>query len=383
MTIGIMTFWWSQDNYGQLLQCYALQKYLRDAGYDVFLIRYRFDIDNKPFTVMEKITRFLKKSKKIIKIVNPKYVYKYLCKNEKSKKTEQDKQPFFVDRQFDYFRNKYILQSEKFYTSYFELKRNPPKADIYIVGSDQVWHFNNKNKNFLHAYLLDFGDKNIIRMSYAASWSLKNLQDGLLKQIHPLLKKFSYVSVREKNGLDLCKQCGFDGAEYTCDPTFLLNAKIYRNIYANEIIKKQEGKYILLYMLNNENNFNIQNVYTFAKKKKLKVIFVTANGEIYSDLKKEYPTIPEWLYLIDNAEYVITNSFHCCVFCSIFNKKFGVIKLSGILEGLNTRIESLFDLLEIEDRYIDMDFSILEKEYRCETNFKSNILNKINEYNQK
>lgn len=68
MKIGILTFWWSQDNYGQLLQCYALQKYLRDMGHEVYLIRHNIEND-------EKQTLFLLRA---IKVFNPFVLYRYL-----------------------------------------------------------------------------------------------------------------------------------------------------------------------------------------------------------------------------------------------------------------------------------------------------------------
>ena len=68
MKIGIMTFWWSNDNYGQLLQCYALQKYLRDLGHDAYLIRYNFETD------FLKIPFFLR----CLKYVNPKKMLNYI-----------------------------------------------------------------------------------------------------------------------------------------------------------------------------------------------------------------------------------------------------------------------------------------------------------------
>lgn len=77
-----------------------------------------------------------------------------------------------------------------------------------------------------------------------------------------------------------------------------------------------------------------------------------------------FATIPEWLYLIDNAEYVISNSFHCAIFSLLFGKQFGIIKLIGIHEGMNTRLDSLFDLFGIPARYINSnDLSMLDTPY--------------------
>lgn len=344
-----MTFWWSNDNYGQLLQCYALQKYLRDAGHDAYLIRYKNE-ERSPLW------------KRCFKVFNPLILYRYIKNKINSRKVKNEQT--MNNRYFDEFRKKYISQSEKFYSSYKELKENPPEADIYIVGSDQVWNFSYLKKySDKHAYMLDFGKETTKKMSYAASWSMNSLTSDLIDEIKPLLKKFSYVSVREENGVDLCKQCGYDNAEFVCDPTMLLDVEIYRNLYQSEVVRKQDKKYLLLYMLNNECDFNIQKVYDFAKDKNLEVVYVTGNG-VLDSRNKFFATIPEWLYLIDNAEYVITNSFHCCVFSSLFKKKFGVVKLKRKVVGMNTRFDTLFNLLRIQTRYVDETFNDLLKDYK-------------------
>lgn len=366
MKIGIMTFWWSQDNYGQLLQCYALQKYLRDAGHDAYLIRYvgNNDKGNSPLW------------KRILKSFNPCLLFKYIKKKICLKLSLREQKN--NTRYFDNFRNIYIKQSDKFYSSYKELKENPPEADIYIVGSDQIWNFSFltnkkqvKQNAYVHACMLNFGKETTKKMSYAASWSMSSLSSNLIEEIKPLLQKFSYVSVREENGVELCKQCGYDKAEFVCDPTMLLDADIYRNLYKSERIRKQEKKYILLYMLNNECDFDIQKVYDFAKEKKLEVVYVTGNG-VVDKRDKFFATIPEWLYLIDNAEFIVTNSFHCCVFSSLFEKKFGAVKLTGYAKGQNVRLESLFKILGIDSRFVNEDLNVIENNYTIKENYTTN-----------
>ena len=128
MRIGIMTFWWSNDNYGQLLQCYALQKYLRDAGHDAYLIRY----DNRQDLRTPALI-------KLLKGLNPYLLLRYLNHKMKSRKLQEEAR--IHNRGFDDFRNKYLKQSESLYTCYDQLEENPPQADCYIVGSDQVWNF--------------------------------------------------------------------------------------------------------------------------------------------------------------------------------------------------------------------------------------------------
>lgn len=359
MKIGILTFWWSQDNYGQLLQCYALQKYLRDAGHDAFLIRYdsRNDFFRTPF-----ILRYFK-------ALNPVLLCKFLQHKINSKKLLEESK--LNDRHFDDFREKYIVQSENVYTSYNQLKENPPEADVYIVGSDQVWNFSlfktvNNCKNLIHAYFLDFGSTQTKRISYAASWSCSDLRSDIIEKISPLLKNFDYVSVREKSGINLCRKCGYDTAEFRCDPTLLLTAENYRSLYKeNYDTSKRKNPYLFLYMLNNTCDFDIQKVYEFGERKNLEIVYVTGNGKI-DRYEKTFATIPQWLSLIDNAEYVVTNSFHCCVFSLLFEKKFGVVPLTKTLAGMNSRIETLSEIFGIKSRWIMEDesgvFSVLEEE---------------------
>lgn len=363
MKIGILTFWWSENNYDQLLQCYALQRYLRNKGHDVYLIRYdpRNDIIPTALPV------------KLIKACNPVKLLRYAENKIRNKRNislreqEQTTHPRF----FDTFRTMYILQSEKIYYSWQSLKETPPDADMYIVGSDQVWNFYNapvrKCRNLIHAYFLDFGNTFIKRISYAASWGITSISNEYIKEIQPLLKKFMYVSVREKNGIDICKTCGEQNAVWVPDPTLLLDPDVYRQIYKKEVQKKEKKQYVFLYLLNNSCDFSVSTVFTWAEEHNLSVVYVTGNG-IIDKYPKYYASVPEWLYLIDNADYVITNSFHCCVFSVLFKKQFGAIKLTQEWEKANSRTICLFERFNIAERFItNNDFSILTKKYIPET----------------
>lgn len=355
-----MTFWWDEDNYGQTLQCYALQKYLRDAGHDAYLIRY--DPRND----------FIKSSvwSKIVKAFNPIELYKFLLhlyKNSLYKKRiiadirEKRDHP----RDFDKFMDKYIIRSERKYSSYIELVENPPAADVYIVGSDQVWNAGifgktSKVRNIVYSYFLNFGDSSIKRVSYAASFGKEKeeLDDDFIGVATVLLKKFDYISVREKSGLEICKQCGFNNAEWVPDPTLLLEKDIYRFLYRNEgTIRKSDKPYCFLYLVGNSIEFSLETIYEWAKSKNIGVLYVTANLR-QDEFVKTYATIPEWIYLLEHAEYVITNSYHCTIFSLLFEKNFGIIPLIG----KNTRFSSLFQLFDIGNRFISADFSILNME---------------------
>lgn len=363
MKIGIMTFWWSEDNYGQLLQCYALQKYLRDQGHDAYLIRYdpRHDFKKSPL--------FLR----IFKAFNPFKLYNYIKqqKNIQNSLIEQRENP----RNFEEFRNKYIIQSEKIYTSYEQLKEFPPEADMYIVGSDQVWCWSlfplKRCSNLINAFFLNFGSSQIRRVSYAASWGSDSISDEYKNIITPLLARFNNISVRETIGVELCRLCGVENAVCIPDPTFLLSTSVYYNELAS-LVKKDNEKFIFVYMLNNGYDFNLEHLFVWAKKKHMSIKYVTGNN-LVDKYDKLYPTINEWLSLIKNAEYVISNSFHCSVFSILANKKFAVVPLSGHKIGLNSRMISLFELCNIQNRFLyNENFEILDIGYTCDLSIVQN-----------
>lgn len=361
MKIGIITFWWADNNYGQLLQCYALQKYLKEAGHTPYIIRYKYTDELKSSL-----------SKKLLKALNPVKLFDFLTNKINNFIFEKHKE--ITDRHFKDFLNKYIDLSPIEYKTYEQLKNNPPQADIYIVGSDQVW--NPKYiKHLKNVYFLNFGTAR--KFSYAASWGTSTLSQEDIEVITPLLKKFEAVSVREKSGIDLCNQCGYENAEWVCDPTLLLSDDDYRQLYKNENITKPTKPYIFLYMLKNKNYLKIKKVYEYAKKNNLEVIHVTGNMHKYSKLQT-YATIPQWLFLIDNAQFIITNSYHCGVFSLIFNKKFGIVPLSKKYKSMNTRIDSLFSIFNVEERYINNNnFDILKNEYESNPAIKNDFLLKL------
>lgn len=347
MKIGIMTFWWSNDNYGQLLQCYALQKYLRDLGHDPFLIRYR-ETNASGYSLS-----------RILKAFNPSKLLKYLTikKRLKQSQTEELVHP----RNFDAFRSKYLVQSELIYDTYEDLKKNPPKADMYIVGSDQVWNFGSPNKTSMNAFFLNFGNKNTKRVSYAASFGTDSLSLGTERHIKTLLKNFEFVTVRENSGKDICNKMDI-ASKVVCDPTLLLSTEQWSQLKESGI--KIGKKYIFLYLLTNSCKISVNKLKKWADSKQLDLIYVSGNTAYYQSnyddegIEKSYLTINQWVNYLSNAEYVITNSFHCCVFSFIFSRKIGIVPL---LTRTNDRINSLFENLGTKKTVIKNDeFSVLE-----------------------
>ncbi len=327
MKVGILTFWTSGDNYGQLLQCYALQRYYISNGDTPFLIRYDGSEKAEGYTID----------------------YSEIPDKEAVKRS-------IIERDFDGFRDKYIYKSDRVYHFYNELKQDPPKADMYVVGSDQVWNLG-FNKELLcpraHAFFLDFGAKDIPRHSYAASWGQFGKKEILeiRDEISPLLAKFERVTVREESGIERCKLCGRNDAERTNDPTLLLDADDYRKLYIGEAISKREKPFVLVYWMKTGRDFPFYEATKWADSKGMDLIYVTGNHR-FDGLPSNNATIPEWLYYMDHAECVITNSFHGCVFSSIFGTKLVIEKTDSVYGRMDDRLQSVINTTGVKPQYL-------------------------------
>ncbi|MCR4689482.1 MAG: polysaccharide pyruvyl transferase family protein [Saccharofermentans sp.] len=353
MKIGIVTYWKSANNYGEQLQNYALQQYLRDMGHEPYLICYDYNSDTlygtKPLPV------------RLLRACNPKRLIGYLKSRRHNRKLAKDCQDH--PRGFEEFRAKHLKMS-RLYPSIEDLKQDPPEADLYITGSDQVWNtFSGKlteMQNRLRAFFLDFGPDKTLRMSYAASWGRSEISSEEAEFIRPMLSKFDSISVREAPGIGICKRLGRDDAVLALDPVLLHDAESYRRLYREDNNPKTDSKYLFFYYMNHDGKYDRKAVFDWAASKGLKVIYVTDD---YADtFARSFPGVTEWLELIDNAEYVVTNSYHCTLFSLIFGKRFGVIRRFGSHKGMNSRLDSLFEFLGISPRYIDDEgFEVLSR----------------------
>lgn len=349
MRIGIVTFWQGKDNYGQILQLWAMQHWLKEMGHRPFLIRY---VSGK-----RKVS-FIKKLFSYIKLVlKPSELRTYLMWKRLNAQSQEESQRH--DRKFDAFMQEHIELSPVLGPE--ELKLFPPEADAYVCGSDQIWGGNDA------VYYLQFGDPIIKRLAYAPSFGGLHPDKQILKQIKKYLSNFSFISSREKKGVDLLQSLGYEEARLVPDPTLLLYVSDYKEIESKHL--KDSEPYILLYLLGNAISLDVSEIFDFASQHGLKVKYVASQGR-YDEYSKIYPTIEEWLELVDKASYVITNSYHGTVFSLIFNTPFIVIPISGVVSRMNNRV---YDMLEkyglrgriykdsLTELFSHIDFSIFNK----------------------
>ena len=366
MRIGIVTFWTSDDNYGQLLQCYALQRYLRLQGHDAFLIRYT----PQSFFLVRGAKVYLKILLRwfvyygIFYFVNRQRFKAYRVTCNERKLSLQNKK-INKARNFDQFRNDYIISTSNIFTSIQDLRKNPPHADVYICGSDQIWGLPLKNKD-IAGYFLDFGEKNISRISYATSFG-RELSLDELKILKKYIRHFTSVSVRDYSAQSICRSCGRNDTVVTLDPTFLLPINAYQELMNKERINNIP--YIFLYMINvfSKEEIHWKSIKEYIEEKQLGIRIVSSSGycqarELIPEYSNNMPaTIPEWMSYINDAQYIVTTSFHGVVFSIKMHKPFLVIPLNNLFSKGNVRITSLLSAIGLEDRILSSERSFAEQ----------------------
>lgn len=353
MRVGIVTYWSSSDNYGQQLQCFALQKYLIGLGHDAYLIKY---MPTSHIPLWRQIARSVK--------------YRLLVSSEQKEKDRNTKlisernKLLNCRRGFKEFRDKYIKSTEIVYRNIKELRNNPPDADIYVCGSDQVWNNSLKDPDTA-GWFLDFGKPTAKRVSYAASIG-RDIDSCEINRFTRYLKNFNAISVREQKAYALCHQLGFDKSIIAIDPTLLLNSTDYDLIELDSNGTNVAGKpYVFIYTLNIRTAEEIywDDFQKIIAKNGLKIRSVSSSGylparELLPGVQNEQATIPEWLSLIKHSEYVITTSFHGVVFCLLYHKPFYAVLLNNEYSKGNDRIISLLEFLHLSNLIVSNSESL-------------------------
>lgn len=336
--IGILTIV-KVNNYGAELQALALQRKLCLMGYDAEIIDYLFyknplhkkDKTSKPFyqySLKNKFKEYILPIFEYIKAFPYKKQYKRRAKG------------------FSSFHDKNTKFSPICYHSYSELYNNPPQYDIYCVGSDQVW--NPRCYTNLSPYFLSFAPKEAKKISYASSFGVKKLPENAKKQYCKLLQNLNYISVREKDGVNIVKEVSGKEAVNVADPTLLLTKEEWIPIAKYD--KVPAKKYILLYVLK-DSKYIKKTALILSKKYGLQIVRI-CKGAFKQDKKSEgiiniIDAAPDdFLGLIEKAEMVLTNSFHGTVFSILFKKDFYTIIKRDV--DNNSRQLSLLKTLDID-----------------------------------
>lgn len=338
MKIGIVT-WFHHRNYGTILQAYALQKFLKNNGYNCALVNY-IPINNK--TILEKIKLGNFNHRIASKIESAKF--KFLGSNIKDMLVEKNKS-------FENFATNNIDFTEKAQTS-SELFRLNETIDCFICGSDQIWN----PENFNGVYYLNFVNEKNKKISYAPSFGVSHIPTSKTEEIRQLVNKFDWLSVREDKGASILKELTQKDVEVVVDPTLLLSKTDWDQISANPIINED---YILCYFLGDRKEY-WKAVENLQRMTKYKVIIIPARFNSY--LKKyeiRTSTSPqEFIGLIKNAKLVLTDSYHGVIFSLKFERDFYVFKRFEDKDkrSQNSRIYNILKMLNLEERLVDYNF---------------------------
>ncbi|MBE6327921.1 MAG: polysaccharide pyruvyl transferase family protein [Bacteroidales bacterium] len=319
-------------NHGAALQAWALASYIKREGHEVNIIDYRPEYLSGQFEWKVNNPRF---DKPIVR-----WLY-LLAKYPSWKKSQKRKIAF------DSFDAKYIapLVTEKTYTTCDELKNDPPKADVYVAGSDQIWNTELKNGTDASFYL-DFGGTEVRKVSYAASFATKSLRQGTESFVKSKLANFDSIAVREPSGLNILENMNYSGS-LVCDPVFLLDADVWSSEY--QMAEGSDEKYVLVY------DFEVSNevksvAERIAKEKGLKIFSIGPYPLSYAT-KNYINSGPDvFVALVKNATCVVSNSFHATAFSFIFKRDLFVVKRA---DGLNSRMQELLSRYGLSDRLVD------------------------------
>lgn len=299
-------------NYGAVLQAFSLQKILEELGHETECIdiTYRSLRPTYRNILSDLKTKLTNRKPKILTDYGNVYFKKFI--NEEINKTNQIIWSY-------QFKNKKIFN-----------------FDAYVVGSDQVWR-EEYSKN-IKRYLFDFVEDKPIKIAYAASFGTNSKLIPIDKYL-TLAKKFKSVSVREKDGIRICKNFLGVSAKQVIDPTLLIDPNYFNNIIKRYSCSNAKLNKYYCYILDQSpamiqslNDFN-SNVYI----------------ENYMAADKDKISIGDWLKRIRDSSFIITDSFHGVVFSIIFNKRF--VAIGNSRRGLS-RFESILNLFGLEERLI-------------------------------
>lgn len=297
--IGIITFH-AAYNYGSALQATALQKFLEKNGYQVDILNFFDQLDMRQYKLFRTHYYFF-----------PPVIIEDLRAYKNNKKRILS---------YQNFQSQFMNITKRVFYSNEDLKDIKDDYDAFICGSDQIWN-TSCTKGVKKPYFLDFAhDSDAFTMSYAPSIAHDNIEKEYQEDFIHEVNALDVVSIREETGRNIIKDLTGRDATVVLDPTLLLNKEDYVQYMMPLNIPK---KYVYVYCLEyNEDVYNY--AYELAKEKNIELVyFKKINSLRFKNCMNSFIYGPgEFLFLIQNAEYIVTNSFHATVFSILFEKKF-------------------------------------------------------------
>ena len=329
--IGIVT-WYYSSNYGTCLQAFALNRFLKLLGYDCYFLNKRVTI----WVLFLRIQTFVKSKLGI------------------NQNTTVGEHPLKMSKVSLLIKNEFRKSPRYFFG--FQLQRIQKKTDFFIVGSDQVW-----NPYYLDDhYLLANIDKSIKKISYASSLGVTELPESIIPIYKKYLNCFDSLSVREETGAQIIRKLVNKTVTVVLDPTLLLTSQEWINFSLKANIENTfDEPFILCYFVGDDITY-WEKVYKIQEKTNIKRLLViplekthyTTNGIIY-----EYAGPYEFVWLLNHASLICTDSFHATTLCINLQKEFiEFLRFRDDDEkSQNSRIYQLLEHYKLESRYYNED----------------------------
>lgn len=341
------------QNFGTYLQAFALCQKVEDMGLQTELIDY-----NRKSLSLWALTKH-----RVLSTINmlkwPKRFYRVF-------------RSWLLQKKDKKFVRHYLTST--CYKSYKQLMQNPPEADVYITGSDQVWN-SWYNQGVDRSFYLDFAPEGALRIAYAASIGMPEIPANEAKETAMLLSKYKAISVREKSAVDILASINVDTKNIhpVLDPTLLLNKEQWKkHISLGRLVQE---RYLLIYSVEKhvQNKIVSELARKVAKDRGLKIIGISYSGlnSKFDYCDKQYfrATPDVFLSLMYHSDYVIVSSFHGTAFAINFNKEF----LTVAPQKFNSRVANILSICNLEDRLVNTD----SYDYKLATPIDYSRINKI------
>lgn len=328
MKIGLLTFY-TAKNIGAQLQAFALYTKLKNFGYDVEFVRY----EPKYLSVPYRFFRNVKLKNGMLSVIKQSLLHIVY--------------DTFVWLRTIYhyarFQNRYLDISTKRYCDPMELSRSV--YDVFIVGSDQIWNPEITDHQIDPIYSLDFPSSQKLKISYAASFSEKNINNVDVSLLIERLRTFNHISVRENQLATYLKSKSALKIDVVLDPTLLLTKDEWiRFIPRKRIVS---SSYVLLYQARGAKKTILQQVEKIANKLNANVIDASGMNYRIRHNGMQYVDPLEFLNLILYAELVVTVSFHGTALSVVLERPFYSILLK---DGRDGRVVDLLDRVSLSSQ---------------------------------
>lgn len=348
MKIGcVIAYRKGHTNYGTSLVGYALIKKLQMMGYEVEVINYV-----KKLTLMQKMEWMVNAVRCGMGSV--------ITGRMKGKKDMQKNVSYAANikvrtEAVEAYKERKFIPLFKNYVGYEALHEGSKDYDAVIVGSDQVWTPLSLPTKFFN---LLFVDDAVRKVAYASSFGVSSIPGFQHKATGAFLDRFHAIGVREQSGKKIVDTLSHQTATVVADPTLLLDSIEWSEEIKDSKINMNEP-YIFCYFLGT--NMEARKAANELKAKTgLKIVTLRHMDEYVPEDESfgnyaPYDVDPNgFLTYIKNAEYVLTDSFHCSAFSIQFHKQFMTFYrfAQGSATGRNSRIDSLFNVLGVNKEHI-------------------------------